>query len=248
MEVLKVNRKTFQQGIDGYSGCEDTYLDNRFQTANYGDSEAIHVSADYFGYNIARGLLRFDLSGELPAWPDPGVVFSYARVSLYCYDTRVNGEPLCCMMAGIWKGWEEHDSSWNRFDVSEDLDWDAPGCAHRSNHARFNSLSGHGYDRTSDYVQVNIDESCKDSWVNFDLGYPSGISWHLARQYQDGRYTGFIFGGDWPGLNDYSVYFRSSEYSIDITKRPKLTLAWSECSSASSHSSRSSSHSYSSFR
>ncbi len=238
---------TFQQGADGYSGCEDTYLDNRHQATNYGNSDTIYVSADYFGYNIARGLIRFDLSGELPTWPDPGVVFSYAQVSLYCYDTKVNGASFDCMMAGVWKGWEEHDSNWNRFDVNGNLAWDVPGCDHKSNYVHFNSLSGYGYDRTSDYVQVNIDESYEDAWVNFDLGYPSGIGWHLTRQYQDGFHEGFVFGGDWPGFNDYSVYFRSSEYSVDVTKRPKLTITWSVSSSTSSYSSCSSSYSHSSF-
>lgn len=246
-DVIFDGTDTFQQGVDGYNGCEDTYLDNRHQDTNYGSSDTIYVSADYFGYNEARGLIRFDLRGELPAWPDPGVVFSYAQVSLYCYDTQVHGENFGCMMAGVWKGWEEHDSNWNRFDESGNLDWDAPGCAHKSNYAYFNSLSGYGYDRTSDYVQVDIDESYEDAWVNFNLGYPSGIGWHLTRQYQDGYHEGFVFDGDWPGFNDYSVYFRSSEYSVDVTKRPKLTLTWSARSSASSHSSCSSSYSHSSF-
>lgn len=238
----------FQHLAAGYSCCEDTYLDSRNPATNYCDSETIYVSTDYYGYKEAYGLIRFDLRDKLPSWPNPGAIFTGAILSLYCYDTQIHGESVPHEISGVWKEWKELNSNWNKFDASGDLNWDTSGCNHKSDYANFNSSSGCGYDRTSEHVRVTINESYENNWVDFDLHTSSGdLIRHLTRQYQSDHYEGFVVDSFYPGFNDYTVYFCSSKYSSDVTKRPKLQLTWELRSSSSSYSSCGSSFSCSNF-
>ena len=73
-----LGEKVLQVGLNGYSGCIDTYLD--VSTNNFGASDRITVCG-YGGNNVQRGMLRFDLS-TLPA----GTTVTKATLCLWAYD------------------------------------------------------------------------------------------------------------------------------------------------------------------
>ena len=72
---------TFQQGINGYSGASDTWLDYYHDNTNYGNDGDIHVRHDWYSNVDDRDtLIKFDLS-SLPA----NAVITGASLSLLYY-------------------------------------------------------------------------------------------------------------------------------------------------------------------
>lgn len=85
---LQAQTFTFQEGVGGYSGTEDTFIDNTSSGAvrNYGANPSLAVG--YNTFNIRRALMRFDLTSLSLA---PGESVSSASITLNLNAAPVSG-------------------------------------------------------------------------------------------------------------------------------------------------------------
>jgi hypothetical protein len=85
---LQAQTFTFQDGVGGYSGTEDTFIENTSAgvVRNYGANQSIPVG--YNTFNIRRALMRFDLTSLSLA---PGESVSSASITLNLNAAPVSG-------------------------------------------------------------------------------------------------------------------------------------------------------------
>lgn len=85
--TLQAQTFTFQDGVGGYSGTEDTFIvSGSGATLNYGANQSIPVG--YNTFNIRRALMRFDLSSLSLA---PGESVASASITLNLNAAPVSG-------------------------------------------------------------------------------------------------------------------------------------------------------------
>ncbi|MBC7224753.1 MAG: DNRLRE domain-containing protein, partial [Anaerolineae bacterium] len=106
----------FQQGVGGYTGMEDTFIDAWSPTSNYGYATYLAARAT----NIRPALLRFDVSA-IP----PGSLVDEAKLALYVYD-RSNASGLVAQVYGVLRQWTEHQATWQLAAVANP--WEVAGC------------------------------------------------------------------------------------------------------------------------
>jgi len=106
----EVTELILQQGFDGYTGTEDTYISSWFPTANYGISDTLRVRSD----GVEEGLIRF----ELPALP-AGAQLLDAQLDLYS-SYRSNANTLNVDVHEVTTAWDEMGATWY-------LPWTYPG-------------------------------------------------------------------------------------------------------------------------
>jgi len=90
---------TFKEGVDGYSGCEDTYIELSSETT-HGSSTQIYCDGD--SWDTKKVLIKFDLSGEIPLVPHQTI--TSASLGLYVLN-HFDGpaDSLRIMCAGVLK-------------------------------------------------------------------------------------------------------------------------------------------------
>jgi len=108
-------RVCYQEGVSGYAGTSDTYLDRSNIDTNYGNAVYLRVSG---GEGVAS-LLRFDLS-TIPA----GATVSGASLRLVVAVPQTN--PVNLQMFQVFKEWHEDEATWNRAHTTSW--WSQPGC------------------------------------------------------------------------------------------------------------------------
>ena len=109
-----------QNGLNGYAGCIDTYLDSSFGgTSNYGKSQFLDVKAPA-GKNI---LIRCDLNSppnDLPSW------LTVVGATLELSTTwRLNTTPAHVNSYRLLRPWVETETTWNI--ARRDDPWGEPG-------------------------------------------------------------------------------------------------------------------------
>lgn len=106
-----------QEGVAGYSGTADAYMDNWNPDTNYGDRDWLMVTA---AENRAA-LIRFELSGYVPQ----GAIIRHATLELYAWErNRELTERIGAYL--VRRYWTEEDATWNRATVGQY--WGSPGC------------------------------------------------------------------------------------------------------------------------
>lgn len=97
---------TLQQGVNGYAGTTDAWLDESLETDNYGGAANLRIQ-----YNNGRSdcvVLKFDLAGLIPS----GSVIVSATLSLWYYGQSSMGSNNAVtitpyrLQAGAW--WDEN--------------------------------------------------------------------------------------------------------------------------------------------
>ncbi len=80
---------TFQEGVDGYSGTEDTYVRSAFASTNYGGITVISVDADDgSGISPNHALIRFpSIIGSEAAQIPPGSSITRAELTVNVFNT-----------------------------------------------------------------------------------------------------------------------------------------------------------------
>jgi hypothetical protein len=114
---------TLQQGSDGYSGCQDTYVYQYAPDTNYAGQDALKV-----GYKQQNaGLLRFDVS-SIPA--DASVL----TATLQVYATGWGGANISFGAFGITRTMDATQATWNEAQAGQA--WGLPGCNDVTNDRR----------------------------------------------------------------------------------------------------------------
>lgn len=104
---------TLKQGIDGYQGCTDTYLDSSAPSTNYGNTSYKHVNSDP-GVNMA---VRFELPEALA-----NRQIDTAVLTLYCWTvsgTPAEGDEF--QLYELTESWDENTADWEHRD--EATEW-----------------------------------------------------------------------------------------------------------------------------
>jgi dienelactone hydrolase len=96
---------TLQEGINGYSGTQDTFVDAWNPSAGYGGAAQVRLRTP----NVRNGLIRFDLAGAPPQALSNGV--RGAALSLYT-GGRSNGNSTEYMAYQVNRPWVENQSTW----------------------------------------------------------------------------------------------------------------------------------------
>ncbi len=107
---------SLQDGVDGYAGTSDTYLDRYLPNHNEGGSGALKLKRE-----TNHVLVRFDLP-SLPA----GTSLLTATLELYAYGAE-SGPAVDVEVYPVLAAWGELEATWNDRAAAEA--WSMPGCA-----------------------------------------------------------------------------------------------------------------------
>jgi hypothetical protein len=116
-QASQASTVVLQDGLAGYSGTADVYIDNWEPDTNWGDRDWLMVTA---AQNRAA-LVRFELSGYVPQ----GAVIQSATLELYAIErTRDLTETVATYL--VRRQWSEYEATWNRATASQY--WGSAGC------------------------------------------------------------------------------------------------------------------------
>jgi hypothetical protein len=104
-----------QDGLNGYTGTSDAYIDKYLPNVNYGSPGVLKSRRENY-----HTLLRFDLS-PLPV----GAEVLTATLGLYAYDVD-SGSAVDVEVYQVLRSWAEMEATWNRPQAGET--WVGPGC------------------------------------------------------------------------------------------------------------------------
>jgi len=195
-----------QNGLDGYTGCTDSYMDRWNSTVNYGS--AVSVRLEYSsGQETASGLVRFDLT-KLPA----GASISAATLSLNTTSHDNATDPAMTIRAyKLNRAWNVSQVTWNV--AATGLPWSAGGANNAPD------------DRAGAAAATAITVGTS-GWVDWD------ITALVQQWYADpGRNYGVLLRPEGTGgpIGKASYSFVSSDATgVTVAPlRPKLTITYS---------------------
>ena len=187
---------TLQNGLNGYAGCDDTFISTFSASGNYGDSPTMKLRAKH-EENL---LLEFDLSA-LNALP-PEATVDVAVLSLWCLD-QTNGSPIEVNSYRLLKIWKEMEATWTQ--ARAGVNWGQPGAFQI------------GVDRAAQTATTGIIDRT-DMWLHLDWTF-------LVQQWRDnpGIDHGAVISGT--GWAHVTYTFASSENATQSI-RPRLTITY----------------------
>ncbi|MGB4979765.1 MAG: M6 family metalloprotease domain-containing protein [Anaerolineae bacterium] len=113
---------TLQDGLNGYSGTSDTFLNAWMPTMAYGGDADFYVRQP----GVKTALVKFDLSAM------PGSAqMTQAQIGLYV--TYGSGNPVTLEAYQVYKAWSEMAATWN--DADAGMPWEMPGAMGPSDRA-----------------------------------------------------------------------------------------------------------------
>lgn len=198
---------TLRQGLDNYTGVQDTYLSSWSPGANYAASPSLSLYYQKSGstaFPMISPVVKFDLS-RLPA----GAYLRYAVLSV-----RFNYAPAGVMPVGVYaltRPWKLNEATWERASIS--ALWDRPGAEGLGDRAA----------TPSDERTVFNDESIA---LRYGFDVTDIVTGWLAAP---GTNQGFLLRSD---PIDGLAYLASTGASVgaseisDQAKRPFLTLIY----------------------
>lgn len=104
---------TFQHGVSGYAGTQDTVIFSQDRNTNFGTEG--HISADQQDFNnVRQGLLRFDnIIGN-----QPGQIPLGSKINSATLDVFVQDDSNAAMQMSLYRmlvDWNESTTTWNSF-------------------------------------------------------------------------------------------------------------------------------------
>jgi len=115
-QIVPTGVMTFQQGLDGYTACDDTFIDSNLPGMNYGSDQVLLVR----GRKNTSTLVRFDVS-SLPL----EIMIVEAYLQLYARsDSAVLPLEVACHP--VLRPWDDGAATW--LNASAGQAWGAPGC------------------------------------------------------------------------------------------------------------------------
>ncbi|MCD6291402.1 MAG: alpha/beta fold hydrolase [Anaerolineae bacterium] len=198
---------TLQQGADGYSGIEDTFISSWAPDTNYGANGHLYVRHDG-PETIKNALLRFDLAGRVP--PDAWV--RAAILGLYVDGGPATGNELAIDLHRAMREWRASEATWNQ--PQDGATWAEPGA------------NGKPDDIASDPADTRFVQSTADGHIDRWYGWDVTDlvrTWLATPTANDG-----VVLRSSPPKDEYDekeeFYFTSSEGYWK--KRPKLTIIY----------------------
>jgi hypothetical protein len=148
----------FQNGLDGYDGCEDTYL-----WMEKDEPQGANPELSVQGYHCAscidqRVLIRFDLSSI-----EPSTNIESATLSLYSIAQPRPGDSVINVHR-VSRSWDEATAGWYKASTGED--WTEPGGDFDSAFTSFNTT-----DELDIWNEVDITEVVQDFIRNPELNF-----------------------------------------------------------------------------
>ena len=209
---------SFRNGVGGYTGCEDVYLQrgSAKKEYNFGASEYMIVQ----GPSFAQGLMKFDIS-SLPV----GQTITSATLRMFLYDDIIAGDTSLRrvytwpMLVGVNYGNKDNaPASVGEVDAHQRAqavtDWGQPT---PQDYGPQPGVAGVGADydenieSSGDYYRADI-----GSFVEIDITNMVGL-WY------DGTLTNH--GVHMRGSSQAAGYYRSSEYAT-VAERPELVVEY----------------------
>jgi acid phosphatase type 7 len=114
----QVHTLTLQNGLNGYAGCDDTFITTFAENSNFGNQATMQLRAKH-EENL---LVQFDLS-QLEALPAESTI-DVAVLSLWCID-QTNNSPIEVNSYRLLKIWRETEATWNQ--ARAGVNWGQPG-------------------------------------------------------------------------------------------------------------------------
>lgn len=134
----------FQEGVAGYAGTQDTYLDLNYPSVSWGAAGVLRASSD--AHSVI--LIRFDLS-SIPATAQ----IQSAELSLFS-ELRDRASPMNLSAYQVYRHWDEAQATW--YLAAAGSAWGKPGCG--------DTLS----DRSISPVNETVVEQVH-AWLTFDI-------------------------------------------------------------------------------
>jgi hypothetical protein len=153
-----------QDGLSGYSGTTDTFLDSTLTTLPMGSMEQLQSIKDVF-----NPLVRFAIfSGEGGPVPE-GATITYAALALYkfsYYDHIYRAHPLLT-------DWVENEATW--IEAADGIPWNEPGAAGIGSDYAANGSLEVSADWNPGWVMLDV----TDSVQSMSQGEQSNNGWQL---------------------------------------------------------------------
>jgi len=142
--AVPMTERIYQQGYEGYSGVEDTYLDGYDKNANKDGEGSLMLKHD----SIYSPLLRFDIS-DLP----PNGVVKSALLDLYVTGWNYSDVSIDARVHKMLTDWVVDEATWNH--ASTGVEWDAAGAK--------------GSEDRADAAAASCTLDNQEGWVSLDL-------------------------------------------------------------------------------
>jgi hypothetical protein len=119
-----VRSVSFQQGVNGYSGTGDTYIDANSGAANYGNEDTVWVDGDRNGATSgnpdSHAMIRFNtIFGNGPNQIPAGAQIESAELVLHTSDRTDAESPNTIALHRLLQNWTELGAVWDTFNGFE---------------------------------------------------------------------------------------------------------------------------------
>lgn len=199
--VVSADQIILKNGLNGYNGTTDTYIDEDNETTNYGSLWYMQTYMTYDDSDEAS-LVKFDLSGKIPQ----NAQITSASLSLWVNEL-INMTSSDWLQVGAYrirnyKDWVETQANWNVFKGS--TWWATVGCENTSFDRYSNPDSHLTFYNTSQinrYYSWDVTSSVQ-SWYN---GTEQNNGWLVRAVAHDGGTDGIKMNTK-DGGSDYRPY------------------------------------------
>jgi hypothetical protein len=207
--------KTFQEGVDGYTGCTDTNIN----ILGIQDGKGKTIDTSNNGY--AKILIRFK---NLPI--PSGSTINSATLNL----NSISSNTTKISVYHVWKyDWNETGASWNYWKNS--IRWGYPGILESSPGsyedwtAFYNTGDFSGYDiKSASLGSIRLVNATEAWWS--DVNRAIDVTKSLQSQLDNNKFGGWLIKINSGVSGEFSN--NSSCNASDPAKRPKLTVRWTE--------------------
>jgi hypothetical protein len=221
--VLAANTVTLQQGLSGYAGCKDAWLDESLTRHNNGGAPSLRAQ-----WNNGRSdciVMKFDLTGVLPA----GATVTSATLSLWFYDcgSLINENYVTL------KPYRLQPSAWWDENVYDDVSGFGVSYRYRDANELYEwtgGAEGGWYDKLDDANGVAKfkkaggtppDAVPPQNWLSFDVT-PSVVQWVAGATNNGFLIDAVELGGS--GSLAYGLFISRNDSGTSY--RPKLTIQY----------------------
>lgn len=189
--------ETFQDGIAGYSGCQDSHISSWPYDPHVNSGDSSRLELRY--YSNVEAMIKFDLT-NLPQ----GLSVSSGKLELYLNNPPSN--PRSVTMYKVLKPWKEYEVTYKSAQTGQD--W-----------AELGLKAGEDYAMFQDFSAFSLLD--QEGWYEFDVT-PLLEDWI---DYPDQNCGVIIIDNNgYDGALNHS--FHSSDYGDDYSLRPKLTITY----------------------